>query len=292
MSKPVFAYTVLQLHEQGILDLDTPLTSYAPEGPIAGDPRLDRVTARHVLSHTSGLPNWRSGAEPLAFQFTPGERWLYSGEGYAWLQSVVTHLTGRVDPDVCGTYEADVRVCATDIDEHMKAHLLVPFGMHSSGYVWNDTLAARAARPHDTSGAPLTKGHPNAADAARYASAGGLHATPTEFAQFLLEVIDPKPGAAFRLRQGTRDEMIRPAVKVSDGPRSSSWALGWQVLHTDSGDVIAHGGDNPGFHAFSAASVPRRTGLVIMTNGDGGPKVLERIIFGGLMDRILMEMRS
>ncbi len=288
MSKPVFAYAVLKLCEKGLLDLDTPLTKYIPVRVVEGDARLDLMTARHVLSHTGGFQNWRTGAEPLAIQFAPGEKWLYSGEGYSYLQSVVTHLTGRVNVDACASYEAGVKVCATDIDQYMKAHLLVPFGMLSSGYVWNSTFAPRAARPHDPVGTPLTKSHPTATDAARYASAGGLHSTPTDFAKFLVEVINPKASDAFRLKRDTLAEMVRPVVKTApDDPRSHSWALGWQVLHTDNGPVIAHGGDNPGFHAFAAASVERKTGLVIMTNGDSGPAVLEKLIFGGSMDRVL-----
>jgi CubicO group peptidase (beta-lactamase class C family) len=60
MSKQVFAYAVMKLHEKGVLDLDTPLTKYTKQRFIEGDSRLDRITARHVLSHTTGLPDWRT----------------------------------------------------------------------------------------------------------------------------------------------------------------------------------------------------------------------------------------
>ena len=71
-SKPVFAYAVMKLCEKGVMDLDTPLTKYTSERFLHGDPRLDRITARHVLAHTSGFPNFRSKEEPLAIHFTPG----------------------------------------------------------------------------------------------------------------------------------------------------------------------------------------------------------------------------
>ena len=87
-------------------------------------------------------------------------------------------------------------MCATDIDELMKARLLVPFGMRSSGYVWNPAWERRVATPHDANGRLLPKGHPTAADAARYASSGGLHATASDYAKFLIEVITPKPADA------------------------------------------------------------------------------------------------
>jgi len=77
MSKPLFAYAVMKLCEKGVMNLDTPLTKYTPERFLKGDPRLDFITARHVLSHTSGFQNWRSEKEALKIHFTPGEKYLY-----------------------------------------------------------------------------------------------------------------------------------------------------------------------------------------------------------------------
>ena len=92
MSKPVFAYRVMKLREQGVLDLDTPLTKYTQDIFLKGDPRLELITARRVLSHTTGFPNWRAKEDPLSIKFTPGTQWSYSGEGYYYLQSVITRL--------------------------------------------------------------------------------------------------------------------------------------------------------------------------------------------------------
>jgi CubicO group peptidase (beta-lactamase class C family) len=287
MSKPVFAYVVLKLCEKGILDLETRLTNYAPHRVLAGDARLDPITARHLLFHTGGFQNWRSEAEPLKINFTPGERWLYSGEGYSYLQSVVTHLTGHVNTNACATYEGDLRVCATNIDEYMKANLHVPFGMSSSGYVWNATFEARAARPHDSKGTPIPKRmNPTATDAARYASSGSLLSTSTDYAKFLIEVINPKKSDPFHLTRETLDEMVRPMVKVPDDPRSSSWALGWQVFDSDAGAVIAHRGNGRGFHAFAAASVAKKSAFVVMTNGDLGWQLIDKLTSGEAMNRL------
>jgi CubicO group peptidase (beta-lactamase class C family) len=132
VSKTVFAYAVMKLCEKGVINLDTPLTKYTSERFLESDPRLDLITARHVLSHTSGFQNWRSEKEPLKIHFTPGEKFSYSGEGYSYLQSVVTHLTGKVNPKDCGTFEAGLEVCATDIDVYLKANVLAPMGMASA----------------------------------------------------------------------------------------------------------------------------------------------------------------
>ena len=56
------------------MDLDTPLTGYTSTRFLEGDPQLNLITARHVLTHTTGSPNWRNDREPLAIQFTPGTK--------------------------------------------------------------------------------------------------------------------------------------------------------------------------------------------------------------------------
>jgi CubicO group peptidase (beta-lactamase class C family) len=263
MSKPVFAYAAMKLCEKGVLD--TPLTKYTSDRFLQGDPRLDLITARHVLSHTAGFQNWRSEEQPLKIHFTPGAKYFYSGEGYNYLQTVITHLAGQA------------------IEPYMQANLFRPFGMASSGYVWNDLFEKHSARPHDADGNPFAKNKPTPATATRYAAAGELHSTPTDYAKFLIEVIDPKESDAFRLTKNNLREMLRPQVKVTD---SSSWALGWHIHHGEKHDVITHGGDNKGFHAFAAASVDGKWAYVVMTNGDGGVQLLNKIITGDVMQRI------
>ena len=265
MSKPVFAYVVLKLCEKKVLDLDTPLVTYAAPPLLDGDPRVKLITARHVLSHSTGFQNWRSDSEPLRIHFTPGTQYQYSGEGFAWLQAVVSHVTGQ------------------PIEPFMKANLFEPFGMTTSGYIWNETFAARAARPHDVKGRPEDNRKRTAADVARYAAAGDLESTPTEYARFLLEMIAPRPPDAFRLTAASLKEMCRPHVK-----EPNAWGargLGWQLVHTDQGEIIQHGGDNRGFHAFAVASIERRFGAVVMTNGENGATLIGRFL-SNAVDRL------
>jgi hypothetical protein len=132
---------------------------------------------------------------------------------------------------------------------------------------------------------PMKERKPSAPTLARYRAAGRLHTTPTEYAKFLIEAIDPKPSDTFRINSKSLKEMVRPQVKITD---SSSWALGWQIQHTKNGDLIQHGGKNPGYQCFISASVERRSGVVIMTNGHNGAKwigpifeqVIERYLVG------------
>jgi CubicO group peptidase (beta-lactamase class C family) len=265
MSKPVFAYVIMKLCEKGVMDLDTPLTRYTSERFLEGDPRLELITARHVLSHTSGFQNWRSYEKPLKIHFTPGEQYLYSGEGYSYLQSVVTRLLGQ------------------PLEAYMKRNLFVPFGMASSGFVWNDTFEKHAARPHDRDGKPFDKEKLSANSAARYAAAGGLHTTPTDYAKFMIEVMDPRDGDGFRLKKSSLDEMLRPYVKTND-EFDSSWALGWQVEKTG---IVHHGGHNKGFVSHAVVSPKEKSGFVVMTNGENGGEVIRDLLLGEPTHRLL-----
>ena len=277
VSKTVFAYAVLKLVEKGVLTLDTPLTRYVSERWIKADPRLDQITARHILAHTSGFQNWRSEKEPLRIQFAPGERWEYSGEGYSYLQLVVSSLTGRVDVSRCETMWDGLKVCVTQFDDYLRRHLLEPFQMSSSGLLQLPAMSDRVAGGHREDGTPTGRGPGTPITAARYGAAGGLLTTVVDYARFLGEVLDPKPPDDFRLSRGTLDAMLRPQVKLTD---DSSWALGWQILHQPKGDLISHSGDNPGFKAFTLASVPRRCGYVFMMNGDNAGEIFKTLAYG------------
>src|SRR5262249_56978226 len=83
LSRPLFAYAVLQLADAGVLSLDEPLATHLADY-IPDDPRAAAITGRHVLMHTTGLPNWRSDKRPLRTNFAPGERHRHSGEGIVY----------------------------------------------------------------------------------------------------------------------------------------------------------------------------------------------------------------
>ncbi len=282
MSKPVFAYAALKLCEQGVIGLDTPLTTYAGEPFLEGDPRLAQITPRHVLSHTAGFPNWRSGTDPLRIHFTPGSLYRYSGEGYYYLQSVITRLTGRVDATNCAQFEDGLLTCASDIDEFLTANVLRPFGMRSSGYFVSDAMLPDMAAPHDEQGTLIAQSRPTPPAVARYASAGALLTTPTDYARFIIEILKAGKADNVRLRRDTLDEMLRRHTKVVQGPYTSSWGLGWQIQ--DNG-LFNHGGDNRGFHCHSIASRESKSALVIMTNGDRGAQLIAKLFESTILDR-------
>lgn len=128
LTKPVFAYTVIRLSEKGVIDLDVPLYKYYPHPDLLDDERHKLITARIILSHTSGLPNWREGK--LTFGSDPGKEFSYSGEAYEYLGSVVEHITGENLQDV------------------IQREVFTPLNIKNSFFIENDYLKKNMAIGH------------------------------------------------------------------------------------------------------------------------------------------------
>jgi glycerol-3-phosphate cytidylyltransferase-like family protein len=99
--------------------------------------------------------------------------------------------------------------------------------------------------------------------------------------------MNPKPADAYRLNEASRKEMLRPQVSVPNVSPKMSWALGWQIWHLNKGDIVAHGGDFKGFHSEAAMSVLRKTGFVIMTNGENGTELIWKRLIKDFVDWFL-----
>jgi CubicO group peptidase (beta-lactamase class C family) len=253
LSKPVFAYAVLKLVEQGKLGLDVPLTTYLPKPYIAGDERLGKITARLVLSHRSGLPNW-PGDDGLHIYFTPGERFSYSGAGYIYLQRVVEQITGK------------------PLNEYMTEAVFTPLGMTSSSYVWRPDFDAVTAIGHDEKETPEKKWKPDEAGAA-----STLNTTAHDYALFVEAILNGKG-----LKPATVREMETPEIAldptcricIKEEPKNLSttlfWGLGWGIQRKDGREELWHWGDNGSFKAFVMAEPKSKSAVVLFTNSTNG----------------------
>ena len=238
-TKPVFAYAVVKLCEKGVMDLDVPLTKYTSRRFVEGDPRLDLITARHVLAHTTGFPNWREPGKPVPIQFTPGTQRQYSGEGFRYLQSVVEEVTRK------------------PFDEFMRVNVLEPFRMTSSRIVWDDkAYTRRVAHRHDKEGTPIIDppqtqtAAQKAEGLATYGAAAMLHTTPGDYAKFLIEIVDPRPADAFRLNERSRQDYLRPQFKRDE---ITSSGLGWVIGQHGALTFFTHAGSAAGWQCESFA---------------------------------------
>ncbi|HEX6084421.1 MAG TPA: serine hydrolase domain-containing protein [Thermoanaerobaculia bacterium] len=277
LTKPVFALAVRKLVRAGRLSWDAPLQEITDLG-LTGE--AARITAAHVLSHATGLPNWRFQPElKLEPGFAPGSRWQYSGEGYVLLQRVVESIT------------------AQPIATHLQESILAPFGMASSTLAWTPELEATAAAGHDRNGAPLEKSlgyyaqrnheilekaELRAATAtyeqieAAYAKsaaaplpvmiapnvAGSMMTTAADYARFLTRL-------AADMLEHPAD--YRPRVEVN---RALGWTLGLGV----DGSAFFQWGDGPGFKHLAWIRPRAKTGVVFLTNGDRGQALYSRVL--------------
>lgn len=248
LSKPVVAYVALKLVDAGLLDLDRPLVEYAdiPELP---DERAGRITARMVLSHTTGLQNERIGEERLALAFDPGKRFQYSGEGFLLLQRVLESIAGE------------------SLDSLSRRTVLDSLGMTRSGFVWRDEWADNAAVGHGDFERPRSPSRPAAARAP-----SSFHTTAYDYAVFMRAVM-----GGDGLRRETFEQMVHPHVRVADG---IAWGLGWALETADGARAIWHWGDNSnsGFTAFVYTNLDRDDGVVYFANSSTGLGIVREVV--------------
>lgn len=270
MTKPLFAWAVLKLVEEGKIDLDRPLADVVAPPPVPAQEEFRRITPRMVLSHTSGLPNWRKGGEerdgPLPVLFEPGSRFGYSGEGIYQLQRVVEKVTG------------------TPLEEHARRTLFVPLGMGRTSFAWTPALDTGLATGHGADGIPLERARYRHANAAY-----SLVTTAPDYARFLAAILDPESAAPYgparvliaemlrhQVRADARDPIERPG-RARGG--AVHWGLGWGLNETPGGQIVHHSGANStGFRCYSQLSPSRGTGIVILTNGLGGGELWTRLV--------------
>jgi len=297
ISKAVFAYIALQLADQGILELDRPLAEYFRPDYLPPDTAMAAITARHVLTHSSGLPNWGDDEKPESFtpRFQPGSHFSYSGEGFFWLQLVAEKLTNE------------------GLDAMARRLLFNPAGMtrstfaayiddpnvawgHVGGRVarsqgWRDVssfvsrLAAQWKKPvrdwtqgdwikagasADTKSSPPKR--------VRFANAASSLLTSTrDLARFAV-LLSGRNRTGWQIREATRVAMTSPTVVVRQGV-PHWWGLGVEIENGTRGLRIGHEGNNDGRCAAYMATEPESgNALVIMTNDGAGFGVYQRMV--------------
>jgi CubicO group peptidase (beta-lactamase class C family) len=272
LSKPVFAYAALKLVEQGKLDLDAPVVNYLPQGAERGyfhvqnpfgagppitdlvtAPELQTLTARMLLMHSSGLPNWAN--QPLTFSFKPGTRWQYSGEGYVLLQRAV---------------EA---IASAPLNEVMERLVFNPIGMTNSSYVWSDRFKDSLVLGHARTGLAMRPRRFQVPVAA-----ATLYTTAHDYAKFMAALMNDA-----KLLNTTVESSITVDTRLNLA-WSLGWGLAWDITTSQSETTepterfIWQWGNNPGYRAFAIASVKSGDAVVILTNSDNGMAVIEPLV--------------
>jgi len=264
LGKEMLTYVALRLHDRHLLDLDKPLLQYYSYPRLQGQPRAARITARMVLAHTAGLPNWAENptkpgwkTSALVLKYAPDSCWNYSGEGYAFLQKTLEHLTGK-----------SFETLATE-------EIFKPLKLQNSSFQWRESFAAAASAGHDGAGKPSPIDHftePNAgfslyttaADYSRFLQAfsGGRGLQPAT-AQLLLTLATPAN------RCGQPSSAADPYI---------AWACGVGLATTSRGLAQWQWGDNGNFKGIFMTLPGQQASVLVFTNSSNGPKLVDEVL--------------
>ena len=283
ITKPTFGYMVMQLVDKGIIDLDKPVYQYLPKplpeypkyADLANDPRYKKITARMLLSHTSGFPNWRwfEDDRKLRIHFEPGARFAYSGEGIDLLQLVVETVAKR------------------PVETLMQEYVFQPFGMSRTSFLWQDRFESDYADAYDEYGRSLGPHRWKSPDAA-----GSMQTTIKDLATFLLEVMQGQ-----RLSPKLREQMLSPQVQILSKHQFPSlnqetteenksirlsYGLGWGLYSSPHGQAFFKEGHDEGWRNYAVCFDGQKSGMIILTNSSNGEGIFKELLETVLKDTL------
>jgi len=281
LSKMVFAYIVMQLVQDKIIDLDKPLVEYLskplPEftfdnkykgyQSLSGDDRYKKITARMCLTHTTGFPNWRwfEPDQKLKIKFDPGTRYSYSGEGLYLLQFVLEQITGK------------------DLETIAQEKVFQPLGMNGTSYVWQNKFDSSICYGHNAKGEPygIAKRHqPNAA--------GSMTTTLNDFTKFYTAFINHKNLTKKNFEEMTTTQVLikskaqfGPLALIDDNGNDYiklGYGLGVGVFHTPFGRAFFKEGHDDGWGHYTVCYADKKIAIIIMTNNDNGESIFKYLL--------------
>jgi CubicO group peptidase (beta-lactamase class C family) len=253
LTKPITAIITLKLVEQGLWDLDEPIYKYYIDKDVKGAPELKQLTTRHILSHRSGFANWRYLNEPneLTFEFEPGTKFQYSGEGYEYLRIALENKFNK------------------GLENLAENILFKPLKMNNTHFYWNSKINENDyAISHDKNGEIINNEKYTEANAA-----ANLLTTVPDYGKFMVHILD---GAG--LSDSLYRQFITPYSNKSEG---IDWGLGCQLLfdlNKDKEYAIMHGGGDYGLKTIMLLLPKSKKGLLIFSNSENGMVVWRKII--------------
>mgnify|MGYP005994549741 CR=1 FL=1 len=268
ISKMFTAWGVMKLVEEGKVNLDAPVSNYLKSWQLPTS-KFDnsKVTVRKVLNHSAGLTvhgyngynnkkevptlinslnGIKNANEKVTLFVEPGTKWKYSGGGYSILQLLIEDVSG------------------TSFEKFMKKNIFKPLKMKNTSFTINKKVLKRSAKAYDKNGKLI----PLKLFAAK--AAAGLHTTLDDLILFAQ--------ASFNSNKALSKKSINlmtTATKISRG----DYGLGYMIMNRFGNFTLTgHGGSNEGWHSGFMLDLKSKSGIIILTNGSNG----RRVLFGNL----------
>jgi CubicO group peptidase (beta-lactamase class C family) len=263
ITKQFTSMLIMQLVEEGKLKLDVPISTYLPDYSKSNG---DIITIHHLLTHSSGTPNYTSfpgffrdvSRDPYTpeqfvsffadstLAFKPGERYAYSNSGYFLLGVIIEKVTGK-------SYE-----------QVLKDNITIPLKMNNTGYDHHGTILEKRATGYEKNGS----NYRNAAylDMSIPYAAGSLYSTVED-----LYLWDQALYTNQLLSSENLDLLFAKHIRAGSGYYGYGWGMGTRPIGTtnDSVKVVSHGGGINGFNT-SITRIPSDKNLVVLFNNTGG----------------------
>lgn len=270
LTKAAFAYMVMTLVQDGVVDLDRSIAEYLPKpldqyedySDLASDERWRVWTMRMLLSHQAGLPNWRwfSDSQKLELLFEPGSRYAYSGEGIQIAQLTLEEGLGL------------------DVNELMQKRVFDRFGMTRTSMLWREDFRPDFARGYDETGENL--GH-NMRQSVR--AAGSMDTTVADYSAFLAGVLRGEG-----LSESLRSEMLSTQIKITSRHQfptqlpvdtdanekiQLSYGLGWGLFDSSFGHAFFKEGHDDGTNNYALCLEETRHCILILSNSSNAESI-------------------
>lgn len=274
LTKTFTAIAVMQLWEQGLVDLDAPANQYLRAVRlIPAKASFRPATVRHLLTHTAGVGYWRrlsdllqpgvgagiragrSGAPPLAdyyrrglpVEIQPGTRWMYSNHGFAALGQLVEDVSGQ------------------PLDHYLREHILAPLGMEHTDLVQSERVRARLATGYVLRSRGLK---PVADREIPTPGGGGMYASTADMARYLAALLGGGTGEHGQvLKPDTLASMFQPHFQPD--PRVPGMGLGFEPGEESGHATVGKTGIVAGFLSAMMLAPDDGIGIVVFTNTGG-----------------------
>jgi|GEM_PF-1850656 len=276
LSKIVFTYLVLQWADENEIDLDEPLHNIIEKKQISLDRSLEHVlqydrfmvegkypeqakklTIRHILSHTTGLPN--VGGDPtstLEFNSEPGEKYSYSGEAFYYLQQVIEAIEGK------------------GLEDLAKQYVFEPIGMSSkTSFLPQAEDAPNIVKVHTEVGEAkdIYIGNPPVH------AAGSLITTADDFSKFMAAWLKQMDEPAIKKGSSKKEPSIKQSFEPTSTESFPTCGLGWHIYRNGDQVIAYQYGQNLNTRAFVAIDVKHKKGAAFFTNSENGMSIADRV---------------